>query len=614
MARIRRLPPSVVNQIAAGEVIERPASVVKELMENAIDAGARRIDVWVEQGGQELIRVSDDGCGMTPDELPLAVASHATSKIERAEDLFRIGTLGFRGEALASIAAVSRLKITSRTADADAGAMLQVDGGQVQPVVPCGAPAGTTVEVRHLFFNTPARRKFLRSTQTELGHIAEVFLRTALPFPQIHCTLRHGERCLHDLPPVERWRDRIVAAFGEELAENLLWVEFAEDQTRISGYVGDPNCNRPNNRWQYLFLNGRYIRDRSLQHALQEAYRGLLMQGRYPVAFLKLVMPPDVVDVNVHPTKLEVRFQDGGRLYSQLLATVRNRFLATDLTARVGRDAEPGQCRRDGAADTFVGDGPQGESPSGSGIGPQPPESLRKDATNRWDRDGEGVNLAARLAGSSPPDPGTHSGGASLQAVAEGLHGKAQVPSGIQILNRYLVAETDEGMLVIDQHALHERILFEQLRERVLQGTLEVQALLVPEPVTLGPADAALALEHASLLEQAGLFIEPFGGDAVLVTRYPALLVRCTPGEALRQVLDTLRAGGAVQRDVLLERVLQTMACRAAIKAGDPLSPQEIAFLLEHRRLCQDAHHCPHGRPTALVFSRSELDRRFKRI
>ncbi|MFH1920763.1 MAG: DNA mismatch repair endonuclease MutL, partial [Planctomycetota bacterium] len=334
MPHIRRLSQTLVNKIAAGEVIERPASVVKELMENAVDAGATRIDVAIEGGGAEMIRVVDNGGGIAAGELELAVASHATSKLASADDLFRVGTLGFRGEALASIASVSRLCIRSRTAEAESGAEIEVVGGEASGVSPYGCPVGTAVEIRDLFFNTPVRRKFLRATQTEMGHTTEAFTRIALAAPQIHFTLRHNDRQVFDLPAGEAWLERIALVAGRGLADNLIRVESADGEVQLTGYVAHPSQSRSNNRMQYLFLNGRYIRDRALQHALGEAYRGLLMTGRYPIAFLWLVMPPEVVDVNVHPTKLEVRFQDSGRLYSQLLSTLRTKFLSTDLTTR----------------------------------------------------------------------------------------------------------------------------------------------------------------------------------------------------------------------------------------------------------------------------------------
>ncbi len=337
---IRQLSPSLINKIAAGEVIERPASVVKELMENAIDAAATRIDVSVRQGGLEMVRVVDNGGGIPAEELRLALASHATSKLVEADDLFRVGTLGFRGEALASIAEVSRLVLRSRTPESQSGGEIEATGGATGPAAPCGCPVGTAVEVHNLFFNTPVRRKFLRTTSTEFGHVSEAFTRIALAAPHVHFTLRHNDKPIFDLAAGDGWLDRIGLFFGRELAENLIWVESVEDDVAISGYAAHPSQSRSHNRMQYFFLNGRHIRDRALQHALGEAYRGLMMVGRQPIAFLTMTMPPELVDVNVHPTKLEVRFQDSGRLYSQLLATLRGKFLTTDLNTHVHTTGE----------------------------------------------------------------------------------------------------------------------------------------------------------------------------------------------------------------------------------------------------------------------------------
>ncbi|MEM6654691.1 MAG: DNA mismatch repair endonuclease MutL, partial [Planctomycetota bacterium] len=374
MPTIRPLDSSVVNKIAAGEVIERPASVVKELIENAVDSGATRVDVAIERGGAELIRVVDNGGGIAAGELPLAVMNHATSKIASADDLFRVGSLGFRGEALASISAVSRFLIRSRPAEAGAGAELLVNGGSVGEVEPAGCPVGTTVEVRNLFFNTPVRQKFLRTPQTEIGHATEAFSRVALANPEVHFTLSHNGRVVHDLPAAagDRWRERIATLFGDEIAAALIEVSSEEsvadgtaegggtaasgDAVRLSGYVANPQVSRANNRLQYLLLNGRPIRDRSLQHALGEAYRGLLVSGRQPICFLRLDMPPSLVDVNVHPTKLEVRFAEAGRLYSQLLATIRTKFLTSDLQA-----VTPAGPRADDRADDEGAGATQGE-------------------------------------------------------------------------------------------------------------------------------------------------------------------------------------------------------------------------------------------------------------
>jgi DNA mismatch repair protein MutL len=633
MPKIRRLSQSLVNKIAAGEVIERPASVVKELVENAVDAGATRIDVSIASGGVEMIRVVDNGCGIPPDELELAVASHATSKITSAEDLFSVGTLGFRGEALASIAEVSRLVLRSRTAESHGGAEIEVVGGNASGVAPCGCPVGTTIEVRSLFFNTPVRRKFLRSPQTELGHASEAFSRIALAAPSIHFTLRHNDREIFDMPGSAGWLERIAAVAGRQLAESLIWVESEDGPVRVSGYVAHPSESRSNNRMQYLFLNGRYIRDRSLGHALGEAYRGLLMTGRFPIAFLALELPPETVDVNVHPTKLEVRFQESGRLYSQLLSTLRTKFLATDLTARAQRSHEEDpteaideqsaievrqqvvdwakgeiqswSSRPAEAADGGGFSGGPGDFPGRAGPLELAPLERRWAPAAGGESEEEGPEAAGspRFSGSFPPEGGTTN------------RPPAGTSKALQLHNRYLVAESDEGMIVIDQHALHERILYEHLKERISAGGVVSQSLLMPEPVDLSPVEAAAALEQAETLARLGMKIEAFGRDTVLITGYPAMLANVNPGEVLRGLVEQLVAGGKLpdQRD-LLDELLHMIACKAAIKAGDRLAPEEIDALLGQRHLIDDAHHCPHGRPTAVIFSREELDKHFKRI
>jgi DNA mismatch repair protein MutL len=615
MPDIHQLPRAVINKIAAGEVIERPASVVKELMENSVDAGATRIDVLVEIGGSQLIRVADNGCGISQQQLELAVASHATSKILDADDLFHVDTLGFRGEALASIAEISHFQLRSRIKEADAGAELEVVGGEKRPLVPCGTPSGTTIEVRNLFYNTPVRRKFLRTTQTEMGHVSEAFTRIALAHPQIHFSLKHNQKQLHDLPPVDHWSKRIEHFFGQELAENLFWVESEADGIKVSGYVANPTLSRSHNRMQYLFLNGRHIRDRSLQHALREAYRGLLLTGRQPIAFLRLDMPAEAVDVNVHPTKLEVRFRDSRQLYSQLLGAIRNMFLATDLTAQV----DPVDTGQQGPETTMdprrlsqhrqqLVDWTQGET---SRLAPSSMDSRSQldavTASSAW-RAGNSTELAAAL-GQSVMSGSQLTEGATAETQPQGTS------LGMQLHNRYLVAEHESGIMVIDQHALHERVLYEQLREKIASDALEVQRLLVPEAVNLTAAEAAAVIESRDELATLGIEVEPFGGDTVLVVAYPAMLEKISPGEILRQVVEQLVAENRPpERRDLIDELLHSMACKAAVKAGDSLSLDEVISLLLQRHLCQDAHHCPHGRPTALVFTKEELDRRFKRI
>jgi len=677
MPQIRQLSPSVVNKIAAGEVIERPASVVKELLENAVDAGATRIDVTVAQGGAELIRVVDNGCGIAADQLPLAVAPHATSKISEADDLFRVGTLGFRGEALASIAEVSRLVIRSRPAEAEAGAEIVVHGGHAEAVAPCGCAVGTAIETHQLFFNTPVRRKFLRTAQTEMGHAGEAFTRVALAFPKTHFTLRHQDKLVYDLPPVAAWNERIAALFGGELADALIGVESADGDLRLAGFVAHPSQNRSHPRMQYLFLNGRAIRDRALQHALAESYRGLLLSGRFPIAFLRIDMPAEAVDVNVHPTKLEVRFQDSGRVYSQLLGTLRTKFLTVDLNTR-GRTEGSGTPRVPGVP----GSGDQPPAPPGvweSGIAVQSasgdptfavdedrarqqreelvawakgqladkwaeaPSALLRTDSGKWAGGIVPSPSASGFTGRKPlelvridrpiqstPSPigKTHNVASAAEHSTESPKEVATVAStdhrrpptahssvpAMQVHNRYLIAESEEGVVVIDQHALHERILYEQLRERVLAGALETQRLLVPEAVDLSPAEAAAALADQELLAQLGVEVAPFGGDTVLVTSYPAMLANFRPAEVLRDLVARLMAEGkAPDRRDMVDELLHMIACKAAIKAGDRLSPEEVAALVELRHLAQDSHHCPHGRPTALVFTREELDRQFLR-
>ncbi|MGB7325245.1 MAG: DNA mismatch repair endonuclease MutL [Rubripirellula sp.] len=632
---IRQLPPNLINQIAAGEVIERPASVVKELVENSIDAGSHRIEVTIAGGGTELIRISDDGCGMTAEQLPLAIASHATSKLPDDDSLFSVRTLGFRGEALASIGSVSHMTIRSRTEGDDCGHEVQVRGGVIEAPAPCGCPVGTVIEIKNLFFNTPVRHRFLKTAGTERGHIVEAFTRLALANPQVHFVLINNDKIVYDLPVSTRWSDRIGAFFGDEVASVLIPIRDESDNVRISGYVCDPSVSRGNNRMQYLFLNGRHIRDRSLQHALGEAYRGLLMVGRFPVCFLRMDMPPEMIDVNVHPTKLEVRFTDGGKVYARLLQTLRHQFLRTDMTHRVG----PGPAQDNDGLPAAV------PVPPGS---PEQSAQLQRQSVIDWARTGVQKPIATTQTMPSLGTPAFHPfpGGASPASANNSLAPANDVapweidsknasgpatdqsasddetsPSvcylGFQVHNRYLVTQDESGMVVIDQHALHERVLYERVCEKVLgEGkSLESQRLLVPEPVSLTPAERTAALDAKDTLGKIGLEIDDFGGETIVIQSYPAMLKHGSPADMLRTVLDALvSAGKQPDPKDLLNHLLSTIACKAAVKAGDPLAPEEIVSLLEQKDLYHDTHHCPHGRPTALFFSRDELDRMFGRL
>ncbi len=666
MPTIRQLPIGLVNKIAAGEVIERPASVVKEILENSIDAGATHVELVVEGGGIELIRISDNGYGIPSDQLELAVAPHATSKLHSSDDLFDVKTLGFRGEALASIAEISHLTLRSRTSDSDSGYELCVKGGEKEPIRPCSGPVGTTIEIRHLFFNTPVRRKFMKTSQTEMGHVTEAFTRIALAYPQVHMVLSNNDRILHDLLPTDRWSERIRAFFGDEVADSLISIDQRDEHVVIHGYVTDPSVSRSNNRMQYLFLNGRYIRDRSLQHALGEAYRGLLMVGRMPVCFLHVQVDPKTVDVNVHPTKVEVRFEDSGAVYTRLLHSLRHKFLNSDLVAKIrtptaspsvmptladasmpmttshhvsndGSGSDLLQWAKSNAAVVIPDFRPfEGFNAPGLAIANRPtarmddpfytPDSSHLDSPSltlqRHYPVGEGALPTASLPWPTEASIALDDHETNESAFATPVHrvdfardiDGTHKQLGFQIHNRYLVTQDESGMVIVDQHALHERILYEQIKTKVMSKSLERQRLLVPESVTLTANEAAAAVDCRETLAEIGIEVEPFGGDAVLVTAYPAMLAKMHPAEMLRQVLEPLMAGGKKPdaRD-LLDDLMNMIACKAAVKAGDRLSPDEITALLEQRHCYQDTHHCPHGRPTALFFSREQLDKMFKR-
>ena len=646
MSRIRRLDASVVNKIAAGEVIERPAGVVKELMENSLDALATRIDVAVVSGGTELIRVVDNGEGIHPDDFVLAVTGHATSKIDLEDDLFRVRTMGFRGEALASIAAVSRLTLRSRSREMSSGLEFEVDAGQPGSLRPCGIPQGTQVEVRQLFASTPVRRKFLKTTATEFGHISEQFARIAVSHPRLHAVLTHNGKTVFELPATERLIDRLRLFYGSELADDLIEIDSEVGDVRLWGYVAHPRRSKSTRKGQSLFLNGRWIQDRSLQHALGEAYRGLLMVGRFPIAVLFLDMPPDLVDVNVHPTKAEVRFLDGRSLYRQLLAALRTKFLSMNLESSMRLPGNRGDREQDAPVDPAQRqqtriefsrwavdqlaqqaagrpvDSSPIEEPTSFGAVPSAGSNATaadagSDLPERWpspsgrvvaggsEESSDGTGRLPAEAAVSRTDPAAQ----SIQPPHGGL-GRV-----MQILDCYLVLETDDGLTVIDQHALHERVMYEQLRQRILSRPVESQRLLVPEPIELSPAEVAVLVDHRQALGQLGIELEEFGSGTVLLTSFPVMLARADRGQLVRDIAEQLTATGQQpsRRDIL-DRLMHMMSCRAAVKAGQRLTQEEMESLLEQRHLIDDAHHCPHGRPTALVLSRDELDRQFGRL
>ena len=651
MPRIHQLPPDVVAKIAAGEVIERPASVVKELLENSVDAGSTRIDVELELGGTELIRVCDDGHGIAADDLPLALAAHATSKLRDADDLFRIGTMGFRGEALSSIGGVAKVVIQSRPPGQPSGAEVRCDGGEPSAVRPWNGSPGTRIEAKHLFFNVPVRKKFLKSIPTELGHVCETVTRLALANPTLHLTLRHNGKLVYDIPASAGLTDRVALFFGAEVRDALLPVDSGPGPVRVTGFVADPACDRGHAKLQYLFVNGRWFRDRSLGHAFQEAYRGLLMTGRYAVGFLFLTVPPDQIDVNAHPTKAEVRFRDNSVLYSLVRAAVKSTLMRANLVPQltVPTEKDRGVRIEDREPPAFPGVRPETSEPwlnAPSAPRTEPLFGPRRDAAERTPAPWDAPSPADEPGGLPPrtpqplPElprfgPAEASGGTSPPARQEEASAGASPPArqdaaplpeppfplpalppgaALQVHDAYLVLETPEGMLVIDQHALHERILYEQLRRRIRDGKLEVQRLLIPEPIELPAPHAAAVLAAADDLAALGLEVSDFGGNTVLLSSYPTLLSRRPPHVILQGVIDHLVSKDRPpSKEALLDHLLATMACKAAVKAGDPLTQDEITHLLHLRQLADDSHHCPHGRPTSLLFSRQQLDRQFGR-
>ncbi len=618
MGQIRVLSSNLVSRIAAGECIERPASVVKELVENALDAGAGRIDISILDGGRGLVQVADDGGGMDAADLVLSVAQHATSKIRDDDDLFNIQTMGFRGEALASIGSVARLKITSRRGEDEVGHELQVEGGVVSGPRPCRAPPGTTIEVRDLFFAVPARRKFLRTNQTEMGHITEQLARIALAHPQTAFSLKHQERVTHRLEATRDRRQRIADFYGPELAAVLLPIRREGDGVVVEGLVAPPAESRGSGKWEYIFLNGRCVRDRFVSHAIKEAYRSLIDPSRYPVAFVFITIDPASVDVNVHPTKMEVRWRDSNYVHGQVLAALREKFLTSKLDHKLETPADDEAYRervREAMVDFFR------RSPTVDAGG------RRHEGTEARRHEGEsGVRPDVRAAGGEQIDVLPEAGGVPERPVptshVSASSPPSSVPSGsppsmraLQVHNSYLVVETDEGITIIDQHALHERILYEELRRRVTESRLEAQRLLLPEVVRV-PADRLEALEtHADMLARLGIELTVAGPQSVALQAFPTLLLeRVDPARFVRDLLDLLaEQGSRPDADTLLHAILDMMACKAAVKAGDPLKAGEIEALLQRRELAERSSHCPHGRPTTLRLSLRDLERQFHR-
>ncbi|MCS3744866.1 DNA mismatch repair protein MutL [Xanthomonas arboricola] len=619
---IRQLPEILINQIAAGEVVERPASVVKELVENALDAGATRVDIDLEEGGVRLIRIRDNGGGITPDELPLAVSRHATSKIASLDDLETVATLGFRGEALPSIASVSRFTLISRRHDAEHGSALQIEGGRLGEVTPHAHAPGTTVEVRELFFNVPARRKFLRAERTELGHIEEWLRSLALARPDVELRVAHNGKPSRRYKPGDLYSDaRLGETLGEDFARQALRVDHSGAGLRLHGWVAQPHYSRASTDQQYLYVNGRSVRDRSVAHAVKMAYGDVLFHGRQPAYVLFLELDPARVDVNVHPAKHEVRFREARLIHDFVYRTLQ------DALAQTRAGATPNSIGSDGAGyaaaggmGNLVGGGSAthaGASGSGGGLGSyanwtpsQTPLGLRVDEAR-----------AAYSALYAPPSGHAQQSASVPQFSGAGLPATAE-DSGVpplgyavaQLHGIYILSENAEGLIVVDMHAAHERIGYERLKNAHDSIGLHAQPLLVPMTLAVGEREADTAEREAETLASLGFEITRAGPQSLHVRSIPALLANAEPEALLRDVLGDLREHGQSRRIASArDELLSTMACHGAVRANRRLTVPEMNALLRDMEATERSGQCNHGRPTWARFTLSDIDRWFLR-
>ena len=604
MARITLLPSDLANQIAAGEVVERPASVVKELVENAIDAGARRIQVYVEMGGKRLVRVEDDGEGMSPDDARLSLERHATSKIQRADDLAAINTLGFRGEALPSIASVSHFVMKTRLRGDIAGTEIKVNGGAVASVQEIGIPEGTSIEVGDLFYNLPARRKFLKTDTGEATQVSRVVTQFALGYPEIGFSLTSGPRTLLNWPAVARFEDRLFQVFGDR--PDLIPVGKSLTGFGIKGFVAALAEQGPTRGAQNVFVNRRIVKDRTIAHAIIEAYSNASIKERSPEVHLFLEIPPDRVDVNVHPTKAEVRFRDQSFMHEAVkhaIADAIGKGLVPELQLVPGtyRDPLPTSQSIPGVLSGGIypsrwAAGPGNWRPAVPVPGVPVPES-------------ESGTFGPETSGTGTFGTGTFG---TPEPVPETI--KPMMPLG-QFRDTFIIAVDVDGIAIIDQHVAHERVLFERVMERLNSGHLESQRLLEPLLVELSPESRQALLSHASDLDRLGFGVEEFGGDTLRLTAVPALLGREDAVGALRALaedLDGLDRGREVGD--ALRRIAATTACHAAVKANYPLTHEKMLHILEELRRTAYSTVCPHGRPVMLRLTRREIEKNFQRI
>ncbi|MEK6743760.1 MAG: DNA mismatch repair endonuclease MutL [Nitrospirota bacterium] len=583
MPSIKILPDNLINKIAAGEVVERPASVVKELIENAIDAGASEIVVNIEQSGKRQIRVVDNGSGMSREDARTAFERHATSKISSESDLEMIRTMGFRGEALSSIASVAQVTMVTAQKGAGSGTIVEIEGGTVRNIADAAAPQGTSLEVNHLFYNTPARLKFLKSASTELSHIIDAVSHQAMARPDVRFKLTHGKNIVLDLPGSSSIRERAFQINGSELSDGLLEFTGGRDNVRVYGLVSKPNHDRGDRSYQEFYVNGRYVKNASLSHALYSAFADLIMRDRHPAGFVFIDLDPALVDVNVHPAKAEVRFRNQSQIH--------------DLVRDVLREAL----------------GSHGRPVEGA---------TRQNFTDRV------REIVVDFNTRSPADQkayGIRSGSLNFdQTAATGYitsRSELDVPISAvlyplaQVHESFIVAQSNDGMALIDQHAAHERVLFEKLQDQVTAGNMPVQDLLIPIQVELGRSEQGLLKEHLPELQMLGFLVEEFGGGTFVIKAVPSLMTGGDYKQLLIDIVDELKVHGkSGKMDALRNEVLSVMACHPAIKVHRKLSIQEMEGLINDLFSCRMPHSCPHGRPTVVRFSMDEIKRMFKRL
>ncbi len=587
MGKIQRLPVDLANQIAAGEVVERPASVIKELVENAIDAGARRLAITVEYGGKKLIRVEDDGEGMDPDDARLAIERHATSKIRRAEDLERISTLGFRGEALPSIASVSHFTMRTRARTATTGSRIEVNGGTLASITEVGMPEGTCIDVADLFYNLPARRKFLKSDAAESAQASRIVTQLALCYPEIGFTLTSAGRKVVQCPPVASLRDRLYQLYGDR--DDLVEVRRGSGDMIVQGYIAALAEQGPTRGPQNIFINRRVVKDRTIASAIITAYSVASIKERSPEVHLFIEMPHDAIDVNVHPTKAEVRFRDQGHVHEVIRRTLGEALGRSSVPVLELTPPPPGQF----------------PPPSTAPL----PHAFTAAFPSRW-------NVAPSAPGSDAgfaPRSEANLAPATDAQVAPTLL-RTLMPLG-QFRDTFIIAVDEEGIALIDQHVAHERVLFERITERLTSGRLESQRLLVPILVDLSPGARQALVSHGGDLERLGFEVEEFGGKTVRVCAIPALLGRddCEAAvRALSEDLEGLDRGSSVEDAI--KRIAATMACHAAVKANYPLTSEKMLHILDELRRTAYSTICPHGRPVMLRLTRREIEKNFGRI